>query len=101
MTHAELLARIRAACWERGLLVYHSVDTRRDWSPGFPDLVIAGTGGHLFAEVKVADDLSFDQGRWAWRLRAGGAPYVVWRPGDWKDHQIWKALHKLTGAGST
>jgi VRR-NUC domain len=79
------------------LLVFHSTDSRRDIGAGFPDLVLAGPGGHLFAELKTTNGrMTPDQTTWAWRLRASGAPYTVWTPHDWRE--IWNALAEMATA---
>lgn len=82
MTEAEFTTKVIKECHRLGLLVFHSVDTRRDIGKGFPDLVIAGPSGHLFVELKVPGGrMRPEQTDWAWKLRAG-APwcYEVWTP---------------------
>ena len=88
MTEEELLGRVlELAGWLR-LLAYHTHDSRR--SPaGFPDLVIAGPRGVIFAELKSGTGgYTAAQKRWRWMLQAGGASYRLWRPGDWASGQI-------------
>ncbi len=79
-----------------GYLCYHQVDMgRKDpesgrvtfsrrIGPGFPDLVIAGHGKLIFAELKsAAGNLSDHQRKWAEVLVSTGATVYLWRPSDW------------------
>lgn len=69
-------------CQMRGLSAYHTHDSRRS-PPGFPDLVIAGPGGLLFAELKTARGrVTTAQTTWLTILRTAGAETHLWRPGD-------------------
>lgn len=55
---------------------------------GFPDLVIAGPGGHIFVELKSdTGRLSADQRHWLLTLAAGGAEVYTWAPKDWAEAQ--------------
>ena len=54
MSEDELDDVIREACRVRGLLAYHTHDSRRS-APGFPDWVIIGPGGGIFRECKAYD----------------------------------------------
>jgi hypothetical protein len=72
--------------WYR-LLVYHTYDSRRS-QPGFPDLVIVGKSGVIFAELKSSTGkVSLNQSEWYERLRAAGAKAYIWRPEDWEEVQ--------------
>ena len=97
MRHTELVRRvgtIAAAAGERygtgpsTLILHYATDSRRirttaPYSPGFPDVVVAGPGGLIFAELKCRDDtVSKDQRRWAGRLAGAGQLWVEWRPID-------------------
>jgi hypothetical protein len=75
-----------AICRARGYLVYHTHDSRRS-APGFPDLVIAGHGRVIFAELKVVGaDLDPAQRAWANQLaeavKSRNQGMYLWRPGD-------------------
>ena len=60
---------------------------------GFPDLVLAGASGVIFAELKAQKGRpSKDQQLWRSALEAGGAEYYLWRPSDW--WEIEKRLRK-------
>ena len=89
MTEKELQAAVLELCSRRGLLAYHGQDSRRDPRrsvSGFPDLVIAGPGGHLFAELKSEDgETTALQDWWAFVLIEAGARYYLWRPSDWAE----------------
>jgi hypothetical protein len=92
---AELLAAVTGRCEDLGLLWHHSPDSRRD-RPGFPDLVIAGTRGVLFTELKSDDGRrSLAQIKWAGRLAHAGLTYRLWRPADLKDGTIGAALEAI------
>lgn len=63
---------------------------------GFPDLVICGLGGVLFAELKCLDDtLSPDQRLWQRMLSDAGQRHVVWEPMDLLTGRIETELAKL------
>jgi hypothetical protein len=97
MRHSELVKRvgeIAAAAGEKygtgaaTLVLHYATDSRRirtkaPYRPGFPDVVIVGPGGTIFAELKCGDDtVSQDQRRWAGRLTGAGQLWVEWRPID-------------------
>lgn len=96
MSEAELLGLVLGAARRRQLLAFHSTDSRLDVGPGFPDLVIAGPGGLLFAELKSRDgDTSAQQDGWLWMLAQGCQWWVIWRPQDWEAGRIRAALNYL------
>ena len=88
MTEAELLAEVTALCDRLGLLWFHRTDTPRSsqGTPGFPDLVVLGPGGLIFAELKSNEgQTSADQDRWAWNLHNTfdlNSPWRLWQPTD-------------------
>lgn len=90
MSEAQFQTRILDYCRLRGLLVFHSGDSRRDTTAGFPDLVIVGRAGVIFAELKTDKGrLRPEQQTWLDRLDEAGATAAVWRPADWpiiRDH---------------
>ena len=73
---------------------HHETDSR--WSKsGFPDLLIAGPGGVVFAELKVGKNKPTDeQYKWLSALTDAGANAYVWWPDDWDD--IERILHALS-----
>ena len=85
-------------CHALGYLVFHQIDMgfkdpetgRQSYSrrigPGFPDLVIAGHGRVIFAELKSEKGkLSKDQQAWLQLLSDAGEKWFVWRPSDWSN----------------
>lgn len=95
MLEAHFQSRITDLCNLLHLKWHHEVDSRKSKS-GFPDLVISGPGGVLFAELKKHDGrVSTDQRAWANSLAAGGAEVHIWRPDDWP--AIYTRLHELAG----
>lgn len=83
MTEADWQKRVTDYCDVLRLRWHHETDSRRSKS-GFPDLVIVGPGGVLFAELKtVSGKVSVEQAAWIRDLRDAGALAVVWRPDAW------------------
>lgn len=97
MRHADLIKRIGELAEDAGekygtgpgtLILHYATDSRRvrtkaPYRPGFPDVVVVGPGGIIFAEAKCGDDtVSRDQRRWAARLTGAGQLWVEWRAID-------------------
>lgn len=94
MRHGELVDRIGKLGarliteLKSDLIMHYNPDARhiRTTAPfrrGFPDMVISGIGGTLFAELKCRDDtLSPDQRKWSDMLGRGGLTWVTWQPAD-------------------
>lgn len=98
MSEAELMELIRNECIERNLIAFHCPDSRRSrlWTPGFPDLVIAGPRGVLFRECKdMHHTPTPDQRLWGLVLRDGEADWGLWRPDQWVDGTISAELAAL------
>lgn len=75
--------KILDLCGWLGLHVYHTYDSRRSQA-GFPDLVIVGPHGVIFAELKSTKGrVSVTQQEWLDRLAAADARVHLWRPEDW------------------
>ena len=80
VTEEQFLAAVTERAGYAGLLVYHTYDSRRS-DPGFPDLVLAGDRGVIFAELKTDHgELSNAQVAWKWKLLGGGCNWKLWRP---------------------
>lgn len=83
MTEAQFQSQVLALARAMGLVVYHTHDSRRS-QPGFPDLVIVGSGGVLYRELKTDKGrVSPDQTYWMQALLAAGQDARVWRPSQW------------------
>lgn len=97
MTEAELLKRVIELCDTHSVLVFHSGDSRRDMGDsGFPDLVLAGSSGLLFAELKDAFGVrSPGQIQWRYRLLSAGQHCALWRPKDLESGAIETAIEWL------
>lgn len=92
MTEKQLLAAVVELAGYLGIFVYHTHDSRRS-EPGFPDLVLAGTHGMLFAELKSADGrMSRAQLAWRWRLMKAGSTWRLWRPRELESGEILREL---------
>lgn len=88
MTEAEWQRRITDLCDWHGLKWHHEVDSRKSKS-GFPDLVIAGPSGVIFAELKREKGrVSKAQQDWYDRLHRSGAEVYIWRPSHWDEVQV-------------
>lgn len=90
MSEDDLKGTVIEMCQALGLLVAHfrPAKTDKGWrtpvegdGKGFPDCVIAGPGGVIFAELK-ADGKHPDaqQRRWITTLGAAGADIRIWQP---------------------
>lgn len=63
---------------------------------GFPDLVLAGTRGVLYRELKAERGrLSEEQNTWIARLRRTGADAAVWRPSDLASGRVQRELQEI------
>jgi len=97
VTEATLTNDVAALATRHGLLWHHCPDARRCAGPrGLPDLLIAGPGGLLLAELKSeTGDTSAAQDAWAWTLTRARQQYELWRPEHWRDGTIEKVLSGL------
>lgn len=96
VTEAELQSWVLELCKVLGLLVFHSGDSRRDSCAGFPDLLIVGSKGVLYRELKtMSNRVSVDQQRWISRLARAGQSAAVWRPTDWFDDTVGRELKAI------
>jgi len=68
-----------------GYMVYHTEVSIRSVK-GFPDLVLAGRGQVVFAELKTTRGrVSPEQKEWLGWLRQNGAKAYLWFPADWPE----------------
>lgn len=81
------------------LLAHWCGDSRRcEGQKGFPDLVIAGEHGIIFAELKsAAGETSAQQDLWAWTI----GKVVSYLRGEYEDgwirHEIWRPADLASG----
>lgn len=88
MSETDLQNRIIGLCEWLGLLVYHvnRSDKGVVSSKGFPDLVICGPMGAVFAELKSqTGKVSREQRHWLAMLARSQDHVYVWRPEDWDE----------------
>lgn len=78
-----------------GLEAYHTYDSRRS-ERGFPDLVLVGPRGIVFAELKtMIGSMRPDQTRWRNAIVAAGGEFHVWRPVQWSDGTVENVLRGI------
>jgi hypothetical protein len=93
MLEADWQLRVTDLCDLLGLKWHHETDSRKS-KEGFPDLVICGPGGVIFAELKTEKGkVSKAQDEWLSALSVASMLAVVWRPSDWVD--VYFALYRL------
>jgi hypothetical protein len=104
MTETELLTAVTTGtrkrpglCKQLGVRYYHPYDSRR-CVPGFPDLVLVGTRGLIFRELKSRTGIVEPaQREWGYALHATGHDWDVWRPSDLASGRIAVELAALMG----
>jgi len=104
MTERELLAEIAKICDSLNPPVrwLHYAAVRRDrscpWLVGMPDLLLVGTRGMCWREVKAASTpLTAAQDRWLDALAAAGGDADIWQERDLRDGSIRGEIHALNG----
>ena len=105
MTETELQYAILDLAKLLGVLVHHCRPapirngkwiTPIQGNAGFVDLVLAGPGGVVFAELKGDTTQPTEmQMRWLGTLEAAGASAYLWRPAQWYDQTIQDVLKRL------
>lgn len=95
MNEAQWQERITDLCDLLGLKWHHETDSRKSKS-GFPDLVICGLNGVIFAELKTEKGrVTAAQEEWLAMLINARVECYVWRPSDW--FEVYHRLHRLAG----
>jgi hypothetical protein len=95
MTERQLQTAVLDLCRWLHLLAYHTHNSQHS-ARGFPDLVIVGPRGLLFAELKTAHGrTTIDQRCWEAGIREAGASYALWRPEHWHSGEIRETLAAL------
>lgn len=96
MTEKQLLELVTQLAQWLGLLAYHTRDSRGSQA-GFPDLVLAGKGGVIFAELKSdRGRLTGAQQEWRYTLLAAGCQWQQWRPADWYSGHIVAEMKRIS-----
>ena len=104
MTEDELKGAVMDLARLLGLYVHHCRPAKTDkgWrtpiegDAGFPDLVIAGTQGVLFRELKSERGRpTLPQQLWMDRLHTAQADVGLWRPADLRDGRVETALKRI------
>lgn len=100
----DLLRAVIDLADQLGVHVHHCrpARTERGWvtpiqgDAGFPDLVLAGPGGVLFAELKSGEGrMTKHQSDWRVALAKAGATVVIWRPADMASGDIPTEMQRL------
>jgi hypothetical protein len=80
-----------------GLRWHRCPDSRRcRGHRGFPDLMLLGCHGVIFAEIKSrVGVLSPDQQTFKWMLLASGQRWFLWRRADWDSGQVQAELRAI------
>lgn len=102
MTEAELQAAVTSGtkakpglCVLLGVRWYHTHDSRRSPS-GWPDLVLCGTSGLIFRELKSeTGTVTPEQRGWGSWLTRVGCDWAVWRPRDLRSGVIARQLEAI------
>lgn len=93
LTEAQFQQQVTDLCDVLRLKWHHETDSRRS-KEGFPDLVIAGPRGVVFAELKTEKGkVTKAQQEWIETLERSGAFAYVWRPSQLP--QIVVVLHLI------
>lgn len=95
ITEATLQKLVENYCVDKGLLYYHTHDSRRSVA-GYPDLTIIGANGIMLVELKSETGrLSRSQRCWVDAAIATKTPVRVWNPRQWRDGTISAELDQL------
>lgn len=82
VSEADFMSKVRALCRFYGVTAYHTHNSVRS-DPGFPDLVLVGSKGVLYRELKTETGrVTAMQKHWISILQAAGQDADVWRPSD-------------------
>lgn len=99
---ADFCGEVMGLAQRMSLLVHWCSDSRKCYGDkGFPDLVIAGPKGLLFAECKMPNaDTSAEQDRWIWTIgeaggRARDSIVRIWFPVHLENGTIERELEPL------
>jgi len=91
---------VEGYCLQKGLLFYHTYDSRRSVA-GYPDLTILGAGGVMLAELKSeTGKLSRSQKAWVDAAIASHTPVRIWRPAQRRDGTIRADIDEFAARGN-
>lgn len=99
MNHDQLLGDVGDLADELGVFWLHLPARfygRGSWK-GFPDLLLLGPRGLLFAEIKTGGALEPAQRAWRDRLTSAGAQWRLWQPADFLTGKIRAELERIAG----
>ena len=97
MTERELDERIRRLIADLGLQPLPHARLAQRQLAGFPDLVVAGPAGLIFAECKsMSGQGRPDQEQWRDVLLTAGATWFLWRPANLADRMIARQLTQIS-----
>lgn len=100
ISEAKLQKLVEQYCRDKGLLFYHTHDSRRSVA-GYPDLTIISASGVLFVELKSETGrLSRSQRAWIDAAIATKTPVRVWHPAQWRDGTIITELDRIAAGGT-
>jgi hypothetical protein len=97
VTEAEFTRDVCGLADSLGLLWHHCPDSRRcKGNRGFPDLVVAGPGGLLLAELKMpGGETSAEQDLWGWTIYQAFSTIRLWTPAGLENGVIERELRML------
>lgn len=95
MTEAELMASVKDAARDLGILAFHVPDSR-GMLPGLPDLILMGKNGTIWRELKNRyGQLTGAQRLVGYLLQGGGQDWDTWRPADLDSGRIATELEAI------
>lgn len=100
ISEAKLQRLVEEYCLNKGVLYYHTRDSRGSVA-GFPDLVILASRGIVLVELKSeTGKLSRAQKAWLDASLATTTPFRIWRPADWRSGAIQAAIDGFADHGN-
>lgn len=102
LTEDQFRPQVLKLAQDMGLLTHYCADSRKcSGRRGFPDLIIVGKYGLIFAELKTDEgETSLEQDLWLWTLnsacgRSSVASVALWRPSDLHNGVIEESFRAL------
>lgn len=95
MPEAALQAAVIRLCTLLGIWHYHAYQPKRD-NPGFPDLLMIGSRGGLWRELKRQDrNPTAIQSEVGLRMHRIGWDWSTWRPSDLQSGRVLRELESI------